>query len=105
MALPVEGWRTVIGEQLARILLVDRLGELLRFGEIGLRRLEPEHVGVGRVGAGARDRRLDAILDHEEAFGRALAGAPAAIVLVDVARQQAGAVRVGARDQDRLYAA
>src|SRR5207244_9816518 len=69
MALPVEVRRTIVGEQLARILLVDRLGELPGFGEVRLRGLEPQHVGVRRVGAGARDRRLDAVLNDEETSG------------------------------------
>src|ERR1044072_1080596 len=105
MALPVERRRTVVREQLAGILPQDRFRELLRLGEIGLGGLEPQHVGVRRIRARAGDRRFDAVFDDEESLGRALAGAPAPIVFVDVARQQRGAVRVGARDQNRLDAA
>src|SRR5207247_73543 len=84
MALPVERRRAVVREQLARILLVDGFGELARFSEIRFRRLEPEHVGVRRIGARSRDRRLDAVTDHKEPFGRALPRTPAAIVFVAV---------------------
>ena len=47
---PVERRRAVVGEQLAREALVDRLRELARLAEVGRRRLEPEQVGVRRVG-------------------------------------------------------
>ena len=105
MALPVERRRAVVREQLARILLVDGFGELARFSEIRFRRLEPEHVGIRRIGTRSRDRRLDPVADDKEPFGRALPRTPAAIVLVAVARQQSGAVRVRAGDEYRVHAA
>ena len=49
--------------------MVDRFGELACLSEVGLRRLEPQHVGIGRISARPRDRRLDAVLDDEKAFG------------------------------------
>src|SRR6266576_4839114 len=66
VSLPVERWRAVVGEQLARVLLVDRLGKLPSLGEIGFGGLEPEHVRMRCVRAGARERRLAAVSDHEE---------------------------------------
>ena len=84
---------------------MDRLGEPLGFGEIRFCGLEPQHVGVLRVRASARDRRFDAVFDHEEAFRRPLTGTPAAVVFVDVAREQAGAVGIGPRDQQRVHPA
>ena len=46
LLLPVEGGRAIIGQKLARISLVDRLGELARIVEIGMRGLPPQQVGV-----------------------------------------------------------
>ena len=105
VALPVERRRAIVGEQFAGILFVNRLGELPRLGEIRLRRLEPKHIGIGRVRAGARDRRFHAVSNHQEAFRRVLTGAPAPVVLVDIARQQPGAIRIGAGDEHRVHAA
>ena len=42
VALPVEGRRAVVGEQLAREALVDRLRELGRLAHVRRGRLEPE---------------------------------------------------------------
>ena len=50
------------------------------------------------------DRGLDPVVDAEEALGRALARAELPVDRVDVRRQQPGAERVGARDQDRRHA-
>src|SRR5207245_3535177 len=105
MALPVERRRTVIRKQFAGVLLVDRFGELACLGEVGLRRLEPQHVGIWRIGARPRDRGPDAVFDDKEAFGRTLAGTPAAVVLVDVAGQEASAVRIRAGDEQGCHAA
>ena len=101
--LPVERRRAVVGEELARVLRVDGLGELRGLVEVGRRRLAPEEVGVRRVRERARDRRLDAGLDAEEPLGRALAGEELAVALVDVAREQRRGQRVGARDEDRRH--
>src|SRR5207245_11411735 len=51
------------------------------------------------------DRRPDAVFDDKEALGRTFAGTPAAVVLVDVASQKAGAVRIGASDEQGVHAA
>jgi hypothetical protein len=60
LALPVEGGRAVVGQQLARVGLVEGLGEVLGLVEVGLGGLAPDEVAVGRVGDPARDRLLDA---------------------------------------------
>ena len=65
--------RAVVGEQLARELLADRFGELLREREIRLAGFAPDHVRVRRVGEATADRLLDARLRAIEAFRRALA--------------------------------
>ncbi len=96
---PVERGRAVVGEELAGELRVHGFGELGRLVEVGRRGLAPEHVRVRRVGEGARDRRLDAGRDAEEALGRPLAGRELAVALVDVAREQRRRERVGARDE------
>ena len=43
---PVEARRTVIGQHLARELVVDRIGKPLGLGEVGLTRLPPQQVGI-----------------------------------------------------------
>ena len=78
---------------------MDRLGELPCLVEVGRRGLAPDQVGVRRVGQAARDRRLDAAGDAEEALGRALARQELAVALVDVARDQRRGERIGARDE------
>ena len=82
---------------------MDRLRELARLVEVGRRRLHPDEVGVRRVGEAARDRRLDAGRDAEEALRRALAGDERRVALVDVARQQRRRVGVGPRDHERRH--
>ena len=77
------------------------LGEAARLGEVGLRGLAPDHVGVGRVGLAALDGGLDAALVAEEAFLGALAGDERAVGFVDVGGEQERAVGVGARDHQR----
>ena len=105
LRLPVEGGRAVVGEQLAGKLGVDRLGEFLRFSDIGLGRFAPEQVGVGRIASAARDRLVDPGADPEEAFRRALAGQEGPVALVDIAGQERGASRVRARDEHRRHIA
>ena len=63
LLLPVERRRAVVGEELARELRVNALGELARLLQIGLGGLAPDQVRVGRVGQPARDRRLEPRLD------------------------------------------
>src|ERR1044072_7793995 len=63
---------------------------------------------MSAYGAYARARAIAAStpsLTAKNRSGRRLTGAPAPIVFVGFARQQRGAVRVGARDQNRLDAA
>src|SRR4029077_9185803 len=75
LPLPIEGWRAVVGEQLAGKLRMDPLGELARFLEIGLGGLAPEQISIQRIGAAARDRRGHAGLHREEAFAGPSPGA------------------------------
>ena len=90
---PIEGRRAVVGQHLARELRVDRLGELPRLVQVGLRGLAPQQVGIRRVGDGPGDGQSRPPRDAEEAFGGALAGEEAAVALVDVGGDQACARR------------
>ena len=91
------------GEQLyvstCRELLVDRLRELAGLTEVGRRGLEPQHVGVRRVGERAGDGGVEPFADAEEALGGPLTGDERGIPLVDVAREQRRGERVGAGDE------
>ena len=99
VAAPVERGRAVVGEQLAGIELVDRLGVLARLAYVGRRGLEPEDVRVRRAGERTRDRRLEAGPDAEEAFRCPLPGEELLVGRVDVARQERRAQRVRAGDE------
>ena len=77
---------------------VDGLGELSRLGDVRGRGLAPDDVRVVGVGDAAGDRSGEAGLRVEEALGGALAGEEGVVALVDVARDEAGGVRVRARD-------
>src|SRR5439155_8471140 len=55
VAFPVERRRAVVGEHLAGVRLLHRLGELACEVEIGLAGLAPHHVGVRRIGHAAGD--------------------------------------------------
>ena len=69
--------------------------------------LPPQQVGVRREGEAAGDAMVEAgaVLQAEEAFGRALAGDEWPVALVDVAGDQLGAFGVGAGDEDGRNAA
>ena len=101
LRLPVERRRAVVGQQLARELRVDRLGELLGLGEVRARRFRTR-AGRRRERRPGRGRWPTSRPPRHavEAFGRALAGEERPVARVDVAGQQVGAVGVGARDQD-----
>ena len=73
---PVERRRAIVGQQLAGILLVHRLGELAGLVQVGVRGLPPQQVGDFGIGDAARDAVVEAGagLQAEEAFRRALAG-------------------------------
>ena len=102
--LPVEARRAVIGQLLARILGVDRLGEAARFLQVGRGGLAPDEVGVRRIGEAAADRLVQALAAFMEAFHGALAGQEGLVVVVDVRGDQARALGIGARDDDRRHA-
>src|SRR5688572_31154007 len=49
LLLPVEGRRTIVGEQLARMDRVNAFREAARFLEVRLRSFAPNQVGIRRV--------------------------------------------------------
>ena len=67
---------------------MDRLGELARVVEVGVAGFPPQQVGMLGEGEPAGDAMVEpgAVLQAEEALGRALAGQERAVALVDVAR-------------------
>ena len=76
---------------------MDRIGKTLGLAEVGLARLPPQEVGVGRVSEAANDRILNPAPrpDAEEPLPGALAADERAIALVDVARQQLRRLGIG----------
>ena len=52
---PIETGRAVVGQQFAGELAMDRIGKTLGLAEVGLARLPPQEVGVGR----ARTRMIE----------------------------------------------
>ena len=103
VAAPVERRRAVVGEQLPGEGGVDRARKRLGLLDVGRRGLEPQQIGVGRVGEPARNRGEDPVVDAEESLGRALAGDEGAVCLVDVAGQQLRRQRVGAGNEQRRH--
>src|SRR5205823_9380366 len=100
---PVEGWRAVVRQHLVGRDFPHGLGELLRFGKIGRRRLAPEQIGIRSVGHGARDRAIELTTETEKAFRRTTTAAKLAVACVDVTREQLRAVSVRASDEDGRY--
>src|ERR1041385_3800088 len=101
--LPVERRRTVVRQQLARILLVDRVSESTRVLHVWFRRFAPDDVCVRRVSQCARNRLVQLRFDGEETFGSPASGKKRMVALVNVAREQAGTVCVCSRDHDRVH--
>ena len=96
---PVERGRAVIGQQLAGILRVDRLGEAARLVEIRPRRLPPQDVRRLGEGEAARDAVIDAgaFLEAVETLRRAAVGLDeGAVALIDIGGDQPGRFRIGA---------
>src|ERR1041385_6212324 len=92
--LPVERRRTVVRQQLARILLVDRVSESTRVLHVWFRRFAPDDVCVRRISECARNRLVQPRFDGEETFGSPASGKERMVALVNVAREQAGTVCV-----------
>src|SRR5215213_3245065 len=69
LLLPVERRRTVVRQQLAWILLVNRMRKTRGVFKVRFRSLAPDHVGVRRIGEPARDCLVQSRLDGEETFG------------------------------------
>ncbi len=102
--LPVEGGRTVVGKQLVRKLLLDRLGEAPCLVQVRLGGFTPDQVGIRRIGQAARNRLIQARADLVETFMSALAGHERLVVGVAVRGQQVCRIGVGARQNNRRYA-
>ena len=94
---PVEFRRATVGEQLAGVLRVDDVRERAGLGEVRRRGLQPQQVGVGRVGERARDPRVHAGLHEVEPFRGPLAGQELMVPVVGVGRQHGRLVRVRPR--------
>src|SRR3546814_18133826 len=101
--LPIEARRTIVGEQLVREFLADRLGEATGIGHVGLRGFPPQQIGLACEGAPALDAMIDpgAVLQAEEALGRALAREEFVIALVNVRGDRLGAFGCGAGAHQR----
>ena len=86
--------------------LVHGFGEALGLAKIRLAGLHPDQVGMRRIGDGAGDARLDAVLDLIEALDRAagLVIDKLLVALVNVGGQKLGGLGVGARDDQRRRA-
>src|SRR5690348_17024768 len=65
---PIERWRAIVCEQLARVTGVNSLCEFFRLAEVGMRRLTPHQVCVRRVGETTADRLLQSVLHAIESF-------------------------------------
>lgn len=81
---PVERRRAVVRQQLVGELLVHTVGELL--GQLQIRRagLHPDEVRVGGVGLGARNTRLDPVLNVVVPLRSTVARDELLVALVDV---------------------
>src|SRR3546814_3895378 len=79
--------------------------DLTGIGHVGLRGFPPQQIGMACEGEPALDAMIDpgAVLQAEEALGRALAGEEFVIALVDVRGDELGAFGVGARDHQRRH--
>ena len=76
-------------------------GELAGQAQVRGAGLDPDQVGVRRVGLGPGQHRLDPVANPVEALGGALAGQEGLVDGVDIAGQQIGGERVGAGDDQR----
>eukprot|EP01092_Planopodium_desertum_P013804 TRINITY_DN67867_c0_g8_i3.p1 TRINITY_DN67867_c0_g8~~TRINITY_DN67867_c0_g8_i3.p1 ORF type:complete len:672 (-),score=294.42 TRINITY_DN67867_c0_g8_i3:1748-3763(-) len=102
--LPVEAGRAVVGQQLARELRMDRLGELPREFQVRLAGLAPHKVGIRCVGQAAADGLVQAVAGLVEALHGALAGGEWLVVAIDVAGQQISRFGVGTCHQQGRHA-
>src|SRR5258705_4374261 len=72
LLFPMERRRAVVGEQLARDLRVDGVGEFSRFSQVRRRGLAPQHVRVGRIRQAASDSGTNPAPELEKPFRRTL---------------------------------
>jgi hypothetical protein len=78
--------------------------EPARLLQIWFRGLAPDQVGKRRVRQAARNGRIQAAANTEEALGSPLTGNKCVIAWIDVTREQMSAVGIGARHDQRRYA-
>ena len=70
LALPIEGRRAIVGQHLVRKFAVNAVGEFAGLFEIRPRRLVPQQISIGRVGAGPHDGCIQAALVSQVAIRR-----------------------------------
>ena len=105
MGLPVEGRRTVVGQELTRVAGVDGGGELPCLVQIRRAGLEPDEIAVGCVGQSPGDGLLHAAAHPIETFDGTLTGEEAMILGVHVAGEQSPAEGIRACHEHRGYTA
>src|SRR5207244_6594929 len=98
LALPIEGRRAVVRQQLARKLRVDPVGEFPRLLQVRPGGLAPDQIHMRSIGAAAGDRLPESRLDREESFrGTAPGGVDGGpVTLIDGRGQETGAAPLGA---------
>ena len=101
---PVERRRAVVGEQLVRVLRLDRFGECPGGLQVRCGGLHPQQIRVRRVRPAAGDARLQAVAYPVEALGGALPGQEWPVTLVHVAGDQRRGLGVGAGDHQGGHA-
>src|SRR5207245_5615844 len=98
---PVEGGRTVVGEEFSWIARVDRVRKLAGLLDVRRRRLAPKKVRIRPIREASGYGRRQAAVELEEAFWSALAPDERAVGRIGIARDEAGAVRIGPGDDQR----
>src|SRR5690606_29660946 len=99
--LPVERWRAVVGQQLARELTVDGFRKAASVFQIRGGSFAPDQVGVRSVGQTTGNGLIQTGTSAVEAFNRTLVQNEGAIVLVHIAGDQVRCVRIGTGNQNR----
>ena len=98
--LPVERRRAVVGQHLAGVLGVHRVGELLGLVQVRRAGLAPDEVAVRGVGDGPGDRGAHTGLCLVEALSGAAAGEERLVAVVHVAGDEVGRKGVGTCEHD-----
>src|SRR5438270_10836798 len=84
---------------------MDSFGKAPGLINVRLRCLAPDHVGVGSIAKPARNGRIKAASETEEAIIGAFTGEELKVADIAVTSEQLGAVGISAGDQERRYAA